>query len=480
MAKQHNHDTDVPESFYRSQQYRGKKYSFRHRLALHSLVGLVSFCLFFGYFNQIEQTVISKFSLQNNDTITSPLYQIPKSVALVQRHGDSDYDILGKVGQKPRLVIKINRAKKRNSTYFLTTATKTPSLDFTLTKERKIQIAALDKRAAEYKVELAALQRFNHIQAKKADSKHVEIKAGEQARSQTDLPPAFETQPNAEDLVSVSKISPKILSSDEIEKLKLSVDQEVATFMPEQMAPMPTIHSSKIKSEFVENMLAQATAKAHETKIGWTAGNGKTSSIRRQTVSLDKLNGFTVVNGKLATRAYKPEGDRVLLASVKVPAPVKRPKNIPKSSNTFKSKNQAVSVSSRTALTCLTTALYHEVRGESRSGQLAVAEVIKARKQSRSYPNSFCGVIYQNAHRRNACQFSFACDGKTDLPRDLKTWQKMKNLAGEFLAGRAGQRSVRGATHYHATYVNPKWRWAMKRLGRIGSHIFYKDPKVRI
>ena len=31
-----------------------------------------------------------------------------------------------------------------------------------------------------------------------------------------------------------------------------------------------------------------------------------------------------------------------------------------------------------------------------------------------------------------------------------------------------------GATHYHATYVSPKWADELQLVGRIGEHIFYR------
>jgi len=30
------------------------------------------------------------------------------------------------------------------------------------------------------------------------------------------------------------------------------------------------------------------------------------------------------------------------------------------------------------------------------------------------------------------------------------------------------------STHYHATYVHPRWARAMERMKRIGRHIFYR------
>ncbi|HMQ58632.1 MAG TPA: cell wall hydrolase, partial [Rhizobiaceae bacterium] len=41
-------------------------------------------------------------------------------------------------------------------------------------------------------------------------------------------------------------------------------------------------------------------------------------------------------------------------------------------------------------------------------------------------------------------------------------------------SGRIWLPEVGSATHYHATYVQPKWASSMKRLSRIGLHIFYR------
>jgi spore germination cell wall hydrolase CwlJ-like protein len=33
---------------------------------------------------------------------------------------------------------------------------------------------------------------------------------------------------------------------------------------------------------------------------------------------------------------------------------------------------------------------------------------------------------------------------------------------------------VGGSTHYHATYVTPYWASRLKKMDKIGTHIFYK------
>lgn len=123
---------------------------------------------------------------------------------------------------------------------------------------------------------------------------------------------------------------------------------------------------------------------------------------------------------------------------------------------------------------CLAEGIYFEARGEPVKGQAAVAQVILNRVRNPTYPNSVCGVVYQNKHWRNRCQFSFACDNIKDRTSDKPRWSTAKFVARETSHGRIWQKQVGSSTHYHATYVNPKWAHKMKRVGRIGLHIFYR------
>ena len=140
---------------------------------------------------------------------------------------------------------------------------------------------------------------------------------------------------------------------------------------------------------------------------------------------------------------------------------------------------------------CLAVALYHEARGESELGQIAVAQVILNRVKSTKYPDSICGVVYENDHRRNACQFSFACDGITDKPHDSVSFAKMQRLADEVLCNPSCSyhahrdpplarlsETMRLASHYHTFRVNPKWSRKIDRVGKVGAHIFYISKRV--
>ena len=78
-------------------------------------------------------------------------------------------------------------------------------------------------------------------------------------------------------------------------------------------------------------------------------------------------------------------------------------------------------------------------------GQIAVAQVVMNRVFSPFYPNDVCGVVYQNANRHNACQFTFACDGIPDVVTEPDAWERAKRIAARHArrqAVDAGSREV--------------------------------------
>src|SRR5580700_8498382 len=126
---------------------------------------------------------------------------------------------------------------------------------------------------------------------------------------------------------------------------------------------------------------------------------------------------------------------------------------------------------------CLADAIYFEARGEPFKGQQAVAQVVMNRVFSGYYPNDVCGVVYQNAARHLACQFTFACEGK-DLNKvdEPDMWEQAKSIAKDMLDGKIWLAEVGHATHYHAYWVHPSWVHEMTKLYKLGVHTFYR-PK---
>jgi spore germination cell wall hydrolase CwlJ-like protein len=126
---------------------------------------------------------------------------------------------------------------------------------------------------------------------------------------------------------------------------------------------------------------------------------------------------------------------------------------------------------------CLTEVIYFEARGEAVRGQIAVAQVVMNRTFSGFYPNTVCGVVYQNKHRHLACQFTFACDNNPDVVREPDMWDRAKKIAKAMLDGQIWLPEVGKSTHYHAYYVRPSWVSEMTKMYRFGVHTFYR-PKA--
>jgi N-acetylmuramoyl-L-alanine amidase len=140
---------------------------------------------------------------------------------------------------------------------------------------------------------------------------------------------------------------------------------------------------------------------------------------------------------------------------------------------------------------CLRTNLYHEAGNQGRRGMEAVALVTLTRVKTKHYPDTVCGVVTQavvvnGAVKRNRCQFSWYCDGKSDVPNlknklEQEAWDRATLVAREALEGKVKD-FLGGATHYHATYVNPKFANVPQRyhrVAKVGIHVFYRDIALK-
>lgn len=129
---------------------------------------------------------------------------------------------------------------------------------------------------------------------------------------------------------------------------------------------------------------------------------------------------------------------------------------------------------------CMAQNIYYEARGSNRADRIAVADVVINRMKDSRYPNTVCEVVKQGmkhadgSMKRNACQFSWYCDGKSDWPANMDAWVDAQLIAYNLIKYQQGRGLTEGATHYHATYVKPKWASDLQLVGRIGVHIFYR------
>ena len=122
---------------------------------------------------------------------------------------------------------------------------------------------------------------------------------------------------------------------------------------------------------------------------------------------------------------------------------------------------------------CLAEAIYFESRSEPEAGQAAVAQVVLNRVRSGIYPTTVCGVVYQDRNRPFACQFSFACEGKSLRIEEPGPWAVATRIADQVVGGKTYNPAVAQAVNYHAAYVAPFWVGYLRRVDRIGLHIFY-------
>jgi hypothetical protein len=124
---------------------------------------------------------------------------------------------------------------------------------------------------------------------------------------------------------------------------------------------------------------------------------------------------------------------------------------------------------------CLALNVFWESKGEPLVGQIAVASVTLNRLGSPRFPKSICEVVWQGVeYGRNRCQFSWACDRRTDVPNEDTAWQRAQQVAYRAMFLDPVD-PTEGAMYFHATYVRPDWSYQKPRIMRIGRHIFYGE-----
>jgi hypothetical protein len=119
---------------------------------------------------------------------------------------------------------------------------------------------------------------------------------------------------------------------------------------------------------------------------------------------------------------------------------------------------------------CIAVAVYHEARGESVEGQLAVARVIMNRAASGRYPADWCSVVKQ------PWQFSFVNPHNGNIPyvdEASASWRRALGVTRIAVANAVPTLSS-DVLWYHADYVAPSWGRRLSVVQKIGAHIFYR------
>jgi len=124
------------------------------------------------------------------------------------------------------------------------------------------------------------------------------------------------------------------------------------------------------------------------------------------------------------------------------------------------------------AITCLSRTIYWEAKDEGAAGMEAIANVIMNRIGHKGFPNTICEVVKQG-HEQGACQFSWWCDGRSDVAEEDKPYAIAKEIARKALNRQLPDRTG-GAMYFHQRKVKPGWSVEYIKTVAIGGHIFYK------
>ena len=108
----------------------------------------------------------------------------------------------------------------------------------------------------------------------------------------------------------------------------------------------------------------------------------------------------------------------------------------------------------------LAKCVYAEARGESYTGQVAVAAVILNRVKSASFPNTIAGVIYQ------PWAFTAVHDGQINLEPNQTAYNAARDAMN-------GWDPTYGCLYYYnPKTATSKWIYSRQQVVKIGSHVF--------
>ena len=122
----------------------------------------------------------------------------------------------------------------------------------------------------------------------------------------------------------------------------------------------------------------------------------------------------------------------------------------------------------------LAEAVYFEARSEPLACQIIVAQVVMNRVYQERFPDTVKGVVHQKKKVRGkyVCQYSYHCDGKSDVMSNARAEIKAYQVASMVLLGDVPDFSE-GADHYYAQeIVIPAWDNNMENKFVCDKHTF--------
>jgi N-acetylmuramoyl-L-alanine amidase len=113
-------------------------------------------------------------------------------------------------------------------------------------------------------------------------------------------------------------------------------------------------------------------------------------------------------------------------------------------------------------LNCLAKIVLHEAGNQSRTGQLAVAQVVMNRVHSGRFASTICGVAMQRGQFFNVHAYNPSRDSR---------WRLALEIARDAREG-VSEPVIGDALFFHAAYAGGIG--SHRQVGRIGGHIFYR------
>jgi spore germination cell wall hydrolase CwlJ-like protein len=122
-------------------------------------------------------------------------------------------------------------------------------------------------------------------------------------------------------------------------------------------------------------------------------------------------------------------------------------------------------------LVCLARTIYFEASGQGTEEMAAVGYVVVNRARDSDFPDDICAVIREGGETP-PCQFSWWCDGRSDVATNREEYDRAVRVARGILDGTTADPS-NGANMFHNLSASPGWAREAEKRGRIGDQIFY-------
>ena len=118
-----------------------------------------------------------------------------------------------------------------------------------------------------------------------------------------------------------------------------------------------------------------------------------------------------------------------------------------------------------TQMNCLALVGYHEAKGESDRGMIAVMQVTMNRVKSEKFANTICGVVYSKG------QYSWT--KHNPKIKEQEQYERAKRLAYEVVNGKHHDISGKALFFVHVK-TNRNWLKKLTHTCTIGNHKFFK------